>query len=112
MPHQFELNDRAEFLDCSEKCAELFGITRGCIAKHRLDEFVSQESGTQLLTALLDAYRGNTVKDIPIQIEGANGRRKTVLMGFASIFDPQSDLITKLIGKFRVYPGTGRKTHK
>ncbi|MBI5654521.1 hypothetical protein HZC53_02640 [Candidatus Uhrbacteria bacterium] len=108
MPHQFELNDRAEFLDCSEKCAQLFGITRGCIAKHRLDEFVAQESGTIFLTALLDAYRGNTVKNIPILINGMNGHQTTVLMGFATIIDPESERITKLIGRFKIYSGKGK----
>lgn len=108
MPHQFELNERSEFIDCSEDCAKLFGVPRGCIADHRLDEFVDMSSGSVMLLALLSAYRGQKVKDVPLVINSLDGRRSMVLMAFAAVMHPETEHVTKLIGEFRIYSGRRR----
>lgn len=97
---RFELNERAEFIKCCEQCSVLFGVPMDRLVGRRFDEFVSVESGPLMLLALLDAYRGRTVKGVPITVTSAAACKTHVLMSFEADIDPHTRRITRLLGEF------------
>jgi hypothetical protein len=97
---RFELNERAEFLNCSDRCSRLFGIPSHRIAGRRFDEFVSRESGPRLLQALLDAYRGRQVSGVPLTVTNASDCRTHVIASFMAEINPHTRQIDRLLGEF------------
>ncbi len=101
MPH-FELNERAEFLNCCEECSHLFGVDRGSIAGRRLDEFVDVDHGRAMLLALLDAYRGRTVKNVPLTIITDRKQATPVKMNLEGLVIAADGKAVKLKGTFQL----------
>jgi hypothetical protein len=97
---KFELNERAEFIKCCEQCSKLFGMPAKRIAGRRLDEFVALESGSHLLMALLDAYRGKPVKGVRLIINTAADTKMHVGLSLKAEIDPHTQRITRLLGEF------------
>jgi hypothetical protein len=97
---RFELNERAEFVDCTDRCSTLFGIPPHRIRGRRFDEFVSRESGPRMLSALLDAYRGRQVSGVPLTVMSAAECRTQVTVSFRAEINPHTRQIDRLLGEF------------
>jgi|GEM_PF-5950696 len=98
MRFTFQLNQRGEFSSCTPACTRLFGAESEHALGRRLDRFVAWESGTVLLQALLDVYKGRTVKRAPLRIITTNRRKFHALLSLKPILTDEQAQVLKVDG--------------
>lgn len=66
--HPFHLDRQGRFASPASHIAKLLGFRSKQVEGERMDLFVTREDGPAFLEALLDAYRGKTVKNVCVDM--------------------------------------------